>query len=274
VLLAHLDNVFFINPLRIAHNAVITAWTEYVGNTSMEITVLVEEENPMTGERRITTAAHATYVHVDQTLRPAPVNACIEPRGEIEEELYKRAVERRMHRKRKTPLPELKPIVRGYTLTTTFLVNPEDIVAYNAMHAGRLLKVLDETAGILAMKYAKGPAVTAAIDATDFVSPILLGDIVEVNAALTYVGRTTVEIGLNVKTFNPFTGEWRANASSFFTLVNLSPQGKPAPVPQPEISEEWQKTLVREAEERRRRRLELLKFFRQQADKIKPPKRI
>ncbi|MCE4625645.1 MAG: acyl-CoA thioesterase [Desulfurococcales archaeon] len=272
-LLARMDNVFFINPLRLGMNAVVTAWVEYVGRSSMEVTILVEEEDPRTGTRRITTAAHTTYVRVGEDLRPRPVEACIVPRGPQEEELYKRAEERRQHRSRKPPVSrELKPIVPGYSLENTRLVNPEDTIAYNAMHAGRLLYLMDETAGILAMKYARGVTVTAAVDATDFVSPILVGDIVRINAALTYLGRTSLEVGMTVETYNPITGESRRNASSYFTMVHLSPEGRPAPIPKPSQSEAWRGEYALEAEERRRRRLELLRFFRQEADKIKPPK--
>ncbi len=269
-LLVHMDNVFFLNPIRLGRNAVITAWIDYVGNTSMESTILVEEEDPITGKRRLTTAAHTTYVAVDENIRPRPVGACIEPKDEVEEELYSRAIERRRERRKKV-LHSITPLDNKYVLSNHLLVNPEDTIAYNAMHAGRLLHVLDETAGILAMRFVKGVAVTAAVDATDFIAPILVGEVINIKAALTYVGRTTVEIGLDVKTYNPFTGEIRHTATSYFTLVHLSLDGKPSPVPRLEIKESWQKEIVEEAEKRREYRLRLLEFFKREASKIKPP---
>ncbi len=271
-LLAHMDNVFFLHPLRLGRNAVITAWIEYIGRSSMESTVMVEEEDPVTGERRLTTAAHMTYVAVDRHIRPRPVLACIRPDNTLEEELYQRAIERRKQRDRDREKPSLRPIVPGAELENHILVNPEDSIAYNAMHAGRLLHLLDETAGILAIKYAQGPAVTAAVDATDFTSPILVGNIVDVHAAITFVGRSSVEVGISVETTNPYTGNKIHAASSFFTMVHLSPEtGRPAPVPKPPIREAWQEELVREAEERRQRRLERLEFFKREVARIKPP---
>ncbi len=272
-LLAHMDNVFFINPIRLGMNAVITSWVEYIGRSSMELTVLVEEEDPASQERRITTAAHMTYVAVDEGLRPRPINACIKPHGRIEEELYERALERRSHRRRRKPLTRIEPLLPEYRLVNTALVNPEDIIAHNAMHAGRLLKILDETAGILAMKYSRGIAVTAAVDATDFVAPILLGDIIEIDSGITYIGRSSVEVSLTVRTYNPASDTQRLNATSHFTMVHLSPQGRPAPVPRPPVDLS-NHPVAREAEERRRRRLKMLEFFKREASKIKPPRKV
>ncbi|MCE4628610.1 MAG: acyl-CoA thioesterase [Desulfurococcales archaeon] len=270
-LLARLDNVFFINPIRLGMNAVITSWVEYIGRSSMELTVLVEEENPLTGTRKLTTAAHMTYVRVGSDLRPRPISACIEPEGSVEQELYERAIKRRMERERRSPKGVIKPVVEGYEIKNHILVNPEDTVAYGAMHAGRLLHVLDETAGILGMYYSKGIVVTAAVDATDFVSPILQGDIVEITAALTYVGNKSVEVGLVAETVDPFTGKKRINAQSFFTLVSLDTSGKPRPVPKPERYTPDSIDTLREAEERRERRKRLLEFFKREIERIRPP---
>ena len=270
-LLARLDNVFFINPIRLGMNAVITSWIEYIGHSSMELTILVEEEDPVAGARKLTTAAHMTYVKVGRDLKPRPVEACIEPRGDVEEELYRRALERKRNRGRRVPEERIEPVISDFFIENYVLVNPEDTVAYGAMHAGRLLRILDETAGILAMIYAKGVVVTAAVDATDFVAPILQGDIARIRAAITYVGKTSVEVGLVVSTFNPVSSAERVNAQSFFTLVHLSSEGRPAPVPRPEVLSNEE--IVQKAIERRRKRLELFKFFRQEISKIKPPRR-
>jgi len=272
-LLAHIDNVFFLNPIRLGKNAVITSWIEYVGRSSMEGTILVEEEDPLTDTRRLTTAAHVTYVAVDENIRPRPVNACIKPANTVEEDLYHNAARRREERVKPSGFPELRPVREGLDMTSYKLVNPEDIVAYNAMHAGRLLYIVDELAGILAMRYAKGPAVTAAVDATDFISPILLADILEIYSAVTFVGRSTVEVGVRVRTINPYTGEEKTAATSFFTMVHISPEtGRPAPVPRLEVESGWQEELLREGAERMARRKSLLEYFKQEVSKIKPPR--
>lgn len=274
--IVHLDHVFFLNPVHLGMNAVVTSWVEYIGNTSMELTTLMEEENPITGERTLTTAAHMTYVAVDEGIRPRPVPTCLNPRGSLEEELYERAAERRkMRGPRLSPedLEPPKPLLPGMNLTSYKLVNPEDTLALNAMHGGRLLYLLDELAGITAIRYAHGTMVTAGIDATDFVSPIWVSDILEIHTAITYVGRTSVEVTVKAITQDP-AGERRRHATtSYFTLVHLGSDGRPKRVPQFKPVEEWQKKLFREAEERRRKRMELLEFFKREVEYIKPPKR-
>ncbi len=274
VLVAHMDNVFFLNPVRLGMNAVVTAWVEYVGRSSMELTVLLEEENPLTGDRILTTAAHLTYVAVGSDLRPRPVGACIQPKGDIEEELYRRALERRKSRTRRRDADNIdppRPLAPGLAREASKLVNPEDTLAYNAMHGGNLMKIMDELSGIVGMSLARGPVVTAAVDATDFLTPILAGEILTVYAAITYVGRTSMEVTVKAVKENPKTGERKHAATSYFTMVHLGRDGKPSPVPKPEVREEWQLQLAREAEARRRRRKELLEYFRREITRIKPP---
>lgn len=274
-LIAHLDHVFFLNPVRLGMNAVVTSWAEYIGRSSIEITAVLEEENPFTGERVLTTAAHMTYVAVDQALRPRPVGACIAPANPEEEELYKRALERRASRKRPPkdmPPPPLVPLAPGLERTTHKLVNPDDALAYNAMHGGKLLYIMDELSAITAMTYVKGPVVTAAVDATDFLRPILVGDILEVHAAITYTGNTSLEVTVQAHATNPLEGEKRHTATSHFTMVHIDPStGRPAPVPRIEPASEWQEKLAEEARERRERRKRLLHYFKQEITKVKPP---
>ena len=273
-LIVHLDNVFFLNPVRLGYNAVISGWVEYVGRTSMEVTVVMEEENPGTGERKLTTAAHMTFVAVDEDIHPRSVPTCLTPSSPFEEELMKRAKERRDRRGPRLSPKDLstpQPLIPEYKLVSYKLVNPEDTLTLNVMHGGRLLYLMDELAGITAMKYARGVMVTAAIDATDFVHPIWVGDILEVYTALTFVGRTSVEVTVKTLTTNPWTGERYHTTTSYFTLVHLGKEMRPAPVPPFKPEQPWQRELYQQALNRRKLRQETLSYFKQSLDKIKPP---
>ena len=273
-LIVHLDHVFFLNPVRLGYNAVISGWVEYIGRTSMEITVVMEEENPATGKRRLTTASHMTFTAVDQHIRPRRIPTCLKPSSPIEEELVARARERRTKRgPRLSPrnLDPPQPLIPDYKLVSYKLVNPEDTLTLNVMHGGRLLYLMDELAGITAMRYARGVMVTAAIDATDFVHPIWVGDILEVHTALTFVGRTSVEVTVKTITTNPWSGEKNHTTTSYFTLVRLGREMRPTPVPPFKPVKAWQRKLYKEALNRKRRRQEILKYFKQSIEKIKPP---
>ena len=54
-------------------------------------------------------------------------------------------------------------------------------------------------------------------------------------------------------------------------MVHLGPDGRSAPVPAFKPEEEWQIQLLREAEARRRIRMERLRFVRERLEKIRPP---
>ena len=67
------DQMTFRQPIRIGDLVTLTAEVSYVGRTSMEVEVLVEAENPITGERTHTNTAYLVYVALDESGRPTPV---------------------------------------------------------------------------------------------------------------------------------------------------------------------------------------------------------
>lgn len=67
------DSMMFRNPVKIGDLVLLTAEVTYVGRTSLEAEVLVQTENPITGERQVTNTAYLVYVALDDNGRPAPV---------------------------------------------------------------------------------------------------------------------------------------------------------------------------------------------------------
>jgi len=276
-LLASLEDLFFVSPVLMGENAVITTWVDYVGRSSIELDLLVEAENPIMGERRLTTLAHMTYVAVGKDLRPAPVGICIEPRTHEEEALYEDALKRRKareerirdRRQRAFDVSPPRPLAKEYMIVTNKVVMPEDVMQINALFAGKLMRILDEATAIVATRYAKGPVVTASVDNTDFYAPILLGETVIVYSALTYVGRSSMEVTAKVVKRDEITGEERHATTSYFTLVHIGPTGRSEPVPPFEAKEDWQKELLAEAERRRQARLGELQAFKENAERVR-----
>jgi acyl-CoA hydrolase len=95
------DQLDFKHPIKMGHIVVLYAQVEYAGRTSMEICVEVFSENPLSGERILTTTAHVVYVGLDQEGKPAPVPDVI-PETEDEKKRYMAAKERRERRHRLT----------------------------------------------------------------------------------------------------------------------------------------------------------------------------
>ena len=94
---ASIDRVDFRERIRVGALVSCIGMVDYVGNTSMDITVEVFAENASTGERRHTHTAHAVFVAIDETGKPKRVPRLV---PETPEELarFERA---RRHREEK-----------------------------------------------------------------------------------------------------------------------------------------------------------------------------
>ena len=57
---------------------------------------------------------------------------------------------------------------------------------------------MDIAAGIVASREAQGPVATVAIEAMEFIAPILLRDLVSVYARVERIGRTSIAIRIEV----------------------------------------------------------------------------
>ncbi len=124
------------------------------------------------------------------------------------------------------------------------------------VHGGTIMRMIDTTAGIVAGRHSASNVVTASIDRLDFHSPVYVGDLLKVNASINYVGTSSMEIGARVEAENFLTGEVRHTASAYLTFVALGSDGKPANVPPLILGTEREKRRHREAEKRRKIRLE------------------
>ena len=73
VVTASIDRMDFLRPAYIGEVVTFFASVNLVGNTSMEVGVLVECENPLTGETRHAGSAYLTYVALDAERHPRQV---------------------------------------------------------------------------------------------------------------------------------------------------------------------------------------------------------
>lgn len=67
------DQMTFRQPIRIGDLVILTAEVSYAGRTSMETTVDVIAENPITGVRIHTNTAYLVYVALDEEGKPISV---------------------------------------------------------------------------------------------------------------------------------------------------------------------------------------------------------
>jgi acyl-CoA hydrolase len=105
------------------------------------------------------------------------------------------------------------------------------------------------------MRHAQRKVVTVAIDSMVFRKPIRIGDLVILNAEVTFAGRTSMEAEVQVLAENPITGEQTHTNTAYLVYVALDDDGCPTAVP-PLLSEtEDEKRKAEDARERQERRL-------------------
>jgi acyl-CoA hydrolase len=156
--------------------------------------------------------------------------------------------------------------VKDSQITLNQLMLPEDANYMGNVHGGVVMKLVDNTAGLCAMRHAQHQVVTMAIDSMTFHSPVHIGDVLTLNASLNWTGRSSMEVGVRVVAENPLTGECTHTNSAFLVFVALDNMGQPVEVPPLIVETDEERRRWAEAEVRQQRRLE-----RRQAKKDQKP---
>jgi uncharacterized protein (TIGR00369 family) len=134
-------------------------------------------------------------------------------------------------------------------------MHPEHANLLGNVHGGWIMKLVDEAGALACMRHAQKKVVTVAIDSMTFREPIRIGDLIILNAEVTYAGRTSMEAEVQVLAENPLTGERTHTNTAWLVYVALDDQGKPTPVPPLKAETDDEKRKMTEALERQERRL-------------------
>lgn len=110
------------------------------------------------------------------------------------------------------------------------LMTPEWANFFGNVHGGHVLSLVDNIAYVCAARYSQTVAVTAAVDRVDFHEPVHVGELLTLVARISYVGRSSMEVEINLYAEDIPTGTVRHTNTCHFTLVALK-DGKPAQVP-------------------------------------------
>lgn len=109
-------------------------------------------------------------------------------------------------------------------------MTPNDANVLGKVFGGSLLALIDLTASATSSKYAGVVCVTAAFDRVDFHEAIEIGELVTLIGKVTYVGRTSIEVTIDVSATNLPLGITRHTNTARVTMVALK-DGAPHPVP-------------------------------------------
>jgi len=131
----------------------------------------------------------------------------------------------------------------------------QDANAAGNVHGGTIMKIVDEVAGVAAVRHCRTRVVTAALDRMTFTQPVYVGQLVTVKATVNAAWRTSMEVGVRVESENVRTGEVTHTSTAYVTMVALGEDGKPVEVAGIEPETEVERRRQREAQLRRDNRL-------------------
>lgn len=100
------------------------------------------------------------------------------------------------------------------------------------VHGGLILSLMDKVAYAVASKHAGTYCVTVTVDGVEFLQPVEVGELLTLDAAVHFVGNSSLVVGIKVTSENVKTNEVKHTNNSYFTMVAKGDDGKPSRVPE------------------------------------------
>ncbi len=140
----------------------------------------------------------------------------------------------------------------------TEIVLPAQTNPLGKLLGGQVMHFVDMAAALAAHRHSNSYVVTASVDYIDFRNPVNLGEIVTLKSQVNRVFHTSMEVGVEVYSENMLTGEHKHTTTACVTFVAIDEHTKkPKLVPPLIVKTADERRRFREAEERRKTRLEL-----------------
>lgn len=132
-----------------------------------------------------------------------------------------------------------KPM-RDSTVEMTEIVLPNDANALGTAFGGTIAGWVDIAGSVAALRHARTQVVTARMGQLDFLSPVRVGHIVILKSRVIAVGRTSMEVQVEIYAEDPLSGTRRHAGTASLTYVAIDRSGNKVEVPgvRPETEEE------------------------------------
>jgi len=119
-------------------------------------------------------------------------------------------------------LGSLETPMAATRMVTAQMVSPADGNGLGICMGGVVLSWIDVCAGLAAKTLARGPCVTASVDAVHFLNPCHVGRVVLVAAMVNRTFKSSMEVGVRVEEECPLTGVRHHCCSAYLTFVTIS----------------------------------------------------
>jgi acyl-CoA hydrolase len=110
------------------------------------------------------------------------------------------------------------------------LIFPEQANHYGTLFGGHALSLMGKAAFVAATRRARAPVVMARSDKVEFHVPVRVGELVELTARVTRVGRSSMTVAVDIAAEELTTGKRRLAMRGSFEMVAVNGAGNPVPV--------------------------------------------
>lgn len=229
---AYAGDINFKQAIRPGQLVEVHARLVLTGTTSMHVLVSVEVSDPQL--RDFVTALHclAVMVAVDDAGAPTAVPT-FTPWSDADRTLATRVQARIAGRR--VIQEAMSAANYGHPGTTPrtvlrFLAAPHDVNWGGNVHGGTVMRWMDEAAGACAESWTGHPAVAVYAGGTQFVRPIAIGALVEVDARLIHVTERSMHLSVRVRSAPPATPQSMQDATHSLGIYVSLEGGRAEPV--------------------------------------------
>ncbi|MCB0396904.1 MAG: acyl-CoA thioesterase [Flavobacteriales bacterium] len=109
-------------------------------------------------------------------------------------------------------------------------VFPNTTNHYDTLFGGTAMKLMDEVAFITATRFSRMKMVTVSSDKIDFKRPIPSGTIIELKGRVTYIGRTSLKVRVDIFLEEMYNFTRHKAITGEFTFVAIDTNKHPVPI--------------------------------------------
>jgi acyl-CoA hydrolase len=118
------------------------------------------------------------------------------------------------------------------------------------VHGGEILKMMDETAFVVAQKHCHKDTVTAGVDEISFHNPTFVGNLITCTGELIYTSRSAMLIQVIVNVEDLKTEVVTCALTAFFVMVALDENVKPTEIPPLKLTTDDERARFEEGRQR------------------------
>ena len=135
------------------------------------------------------------------------------------------------------------------------VVLPNDANPLGYILGGTVMHLIDIAGAIACHRHTRSLLVTAAVDGLQFLHSIKVGDMIILQARVTAVWKTSLEVEVDVFSEETLTGVRRRTSRAYLTFVAIDRDGGRHGIPALTLTTDLERQKAAEAEQRRQARL-------------------